>query len=181
MIRVPPGSQAFDYTLEIANSRIHDLSSNKAFDVINTGKGTFAALIRLHGVTVNDISGSVIAAAAETDDLGTYNAESVEIVDSVFQRIGGPLVNLYRGGTDESTFGPAFALRGSRLEQVGNVGDTSLRLHGVQQAHLSDTTWLRSGRVRFTHQTGEPHLRLRNTTFTATAALQSDIPAETLP
>ncbi len=181
VIRVPPGSQAFDYTLEIADSRIHDLTSNKAFDVINTGKGTLADAIRLTRVIVSDISGSVIAAAAETDDLGTYNAETVEIADSVFQRIGGPLVNLYRGGTDESTFGPSFLLHGNRLEQVGNAGDTSLRLHGVQQASLQDTTWLRSGRVRFTHQVGEPHLTLQGNTFTATAALQSDTSAETVP
>lgn len=181
VVRVPPGSQAFDYTLEIADSRIHDLTSNKAFDVINTGKGTLAASIRLHGVTVSDISGSVVNAAAETDDLGTYNVEALAIEDSVFQRVGGPLVNLYRGGTDESTFGPSFSLHGSRLEQVGSAGDTSLRLHGVQQASLANTTWLRSGRVRFSHQAGEPTLRLHDTSFTATAALQSDIPAEILP
>ncbi|WP_253256781.1 polysaccharide lyase 6 family protein [Stenotrophomonas sp. VV52] len=181
VVRVPPGSQAFDYTLEIADSRIHGLTSNKAFDVISTGKGTLADAIRLERVTVSDISGSVIAAAAETDDLGTYNAETVEIADSVFQRIGGPLVNLYRGGTDESTFGPSFLLHGNRLEQVGNAGDTSLRLHGVQQASLQDTTWLRSGRVRFTRQVGEPHLTLQGNTFTATAALQSDTSAETVP
>lgn len=181
VVRVPPGSQAFDYTLEITHSRIHDLTSNKAFDVINTGKGTMARWIRLQQVGVDGISGSVINASAETDDLGTYNVETVDILDSVFQRVGGPLVNLYRGGTDESTFGPALYLRGSRLDTVGASADTSLRLHGVQLASLSDTTWQRSGRVRFTHQVGEPHLQLHGNTFTATAALQSDIPAETLP
>jgi poly(beta-D-mannuronate) lyase len=181
VVRVPPGSQAFDYTLEITHSHIHGLTSNKAFDVITTGKGTFARWIRLQQVTVDDISGSVINAAAETDNLGTYNAEAVDILDSDFQRVGGPLVNLYRGGTDESTFGPALHLRGSRLDKVGVADDTSLRLHGVQLASLSDTTWQRSGRVRFTHQVGEPQLRLHGNTFTATAALQSDTPAETLP
>jgi poly(beta-D-mannuronate) lyase len=181
VVRVPPGSQAFDYTLEITHSQIHDLTSNKAFDVITTGKGTFARWIRLQQLKVDDISGSVLNASAETDDLGTYNVERVDIVDSVFERVGGPLLTLYRGGTDESTFGPALQLRGSRLEQVGVADDTSLRLHGVQLASLSDTTWQRSGRVRFTHQVGEPRLQLHGNTFTATAALQSDIPAETLP
>ncbi|WP_421569958.1 polysaccharide lyase 6 family protein [Stenotrophomonas sp. PD6] len=181
VVRVPPGSQAFDYTLEITQSRIHGLTSNKAFDVITTGKGTFARSIRLQRVEVDDISGSVINAAAETDNLGTYNVEAVDILDSAFHRIGGPLVTLYRGGTDESTFGPALHLRSSRLDNVGVADDTSLRLHGVQLASLTDTTWQRSGRVRFSHQTGEPQLRLRGNTFTATAALQSDIPAETLP
>ncbi|WP_313347375.1 polysaccharide lyase 6 family protein [Stenotrophomonas sp.] len=181
VVRVPPGSQAFNYTLDITHSHIHGLTSNKAFDVINTGKGTFARSIRLQQVQVNDISGSVINASAETDDLGTYNAEVVDILDSRFSRIGGAVVDLYRGGTDESTFGPALHLRGSTLDEVGAKGDASLRLHGVQLASLERTHWNRSGRVRFSHETGEPQLHLRGNTFTATAALQSDTPAETLP
>jgi poly(beta-D-mannuronate) lyase len=181
VVRVPPGSQAFNYTLDITHSHIHGLTSNKAFDVINTGKGTFARSIRLQQVQVNDISGSVINASAETDDLGTYNAEVVDILDSRFSRIGGAVVDLYRGGTDESTFGPALHLRGSTLDEVGAKGDASLRLHGVQLASLERTHWTRSGRVRFSHETGEPQLHLRGNTFTATAALQSDTPAETLP
>lgn len=181
VVRVPPGSQAFNYTLDITHSHIHGLTSNKAFDVINTGKGTFARSIRLQQVQVSDISGSVINASAETDDLGTYNAEVVDILDSRFSRIGGAVVDLYRGGTDESTFGPALHLRGSTLDEVGAKGDASLRLHGVQLASLERTHWTRSGRVRFSHETGEPQLHLRGNTFTATAALQSDTPAETLP
>lgn len=181
VIRVPPGSQAFDYTLELAHTRIHRLDSNKAFDVISTGKGTLAAWIRLSNVEVRDVTGSVIAAAAETDDLGTYNAERIEIVDSRFAGIGGPLVDLYRGGTDESTFGPALRLHGNQLERVGVADDTGLRLHGVQQAILTDNTFAHSGRVRFSHRVGEPHLQVRDNVLTATAAMQSDTPAEILP
>ena len=77
VVRIAPGSQAFNYTLLIEDSRIHGLTTNKAFDVVNAGKGSLAARIALRNTTVEDISGSVIAAAAETDDLGTYNAEQV--------------------------------------------------------------------------------------------------------
>lgn len=181
VVRVPPGSQAFNYTLLLEDSRIHGLTANKAFDVVNAGKGSLAARIGLHRVTVEDISGSVIAAAAETDDLGTYNAEQVDIVDSTFARVGGPLLNLYRGGTDESTFGPSLRVQGNQLDQVGVAEDTSLRLHGVQQTRLTDNHFNRSGRVRFSHRVGEPHLRVRDNELTATAAMQSDTPAETLP
>lgn len=181
VVRIAPGSQAFNYTLHIEDSRIHGLTANKAFDVINAGKGSLAARITLRNTTVDDISGSVIAAAAETDDLGTYNAEQVEIVDSHFTRIGGPLLSLYRGGTDESTFGPSLLLQGNQLQQVGVADDTSLRLQGVQQATLVDNQFAHSGRVRFSHRVGEPHLRVRNNVLTATAAMQSDTPAETLP
>ncbi|MEG2803558.1 polysaccharide lyase 6 family protein [Stenotrophomonas sp.] len=181
VVRIAPGSQAFNYTLLIQDSRIHGLTSNKAFDVINAGKGSLAARIAVTGTTVADISGSVIAAAAETDDLGTYNAEQVDILDSHFQRIGGPLLSLYRGGTDESTFGPTLRVQRNVLDQVGRADDTSLRLHGVQTATLTDNQFLRSGRVRFSHQVGEPRLAMRANALTDTAAAQTDTPAETLP
>ena len=181
VVRIAPGSQAFNYTLLIDNSHIHGLTANKAFDVINAGKGSLAARIAVSTTTVDDISGSVIAAAAETDDLGTYNAEQVDIVDSRFQNITGPLLNLYRGGTDESTFGPTLRVHGNQLENVGRADDTSLRLHGVQTATLTDNQFLRSGRVRFSHRVGEPRLTAHGNVFTGTAAMQSDTPAETLP
>jgi len=181
VVRIAPGSQAFNYTLLIDDSRIHRLTANKAFDVVNAGKGSLAARIAISNTTVDDISGSVIAAAAETDALGTYNAEQVHIVDSRFTRIGGPLLDLYRGGTDESTFGPSLRVQGNQLQAVGVANDTSLRLHGVQQATLVDNHFAHSGRVRFSHRVGEPRLRTRDNVLTATAAMQSDTPAETLP
>jgi len=90
-------------------------------------------------------------------------------------------LTLYRGGTDESTFGPSLLLQGNQLQQVGVADDTSLRLQGVQQAMLVDNQFAHSGRVRFSHRVGEPQLRVRNNVLTATAAMQSDTPAETLP
>ncbi|MGZ0119833.1 polysaccharide lyase 6 family protein [Stenotrophomonas rhizophila] len=181
VIRVPPGSQAFNYTLRIEDSRVHGLTANKAFDVIATGKGSLAAQIALANVTVEDITGSVIAAAAETDDLGTYNAEQVDLLDSTFRRIGGPVVNLYRGGTDESTFGPALQVHGNQFEQAGVADDTSLRLHGVQFASIRGNRFDRSGRIRFSHRVGEPTLRMGDNPLTATAPLLSDTPVEALP
>jgi poly(beta-D-mannuronate) lyase len=181
VVRIAPGSQAFNYTLLIEDSHIHGLTSNKAFDVVNAGKGSLAARIGMTNTTVEDISGSVIAAAAETDDLGTYNAEQVDIVASRFRNIAGPLLNLYRGGTDESTFGPTLRVHANQLDNVGVAADTSLRLHGVQTATLTDNQFLRSGRVRFSHRVGEPRLAAHGNVLDATAAMQSDTPAETLP
>lgn len=181
VVRIAPGSQAFNYTLLIDNSHIHGLTANKAFDVVNAGKGSLAARIAVSNTTVSNISGSVIAVAAETDDLGTYNAEQVDIVASRFQNISGPLLNLYRGGTDESTFGPSLRVHGNQLDNVGRADDTSLRLHGVQTATLTDNQFLRSGRVRFSHRVGEPRLTAHGNVLTGTAAMQSDTPAETLP
>ncbi len=181
VVRVPSDGQAFDYTLQIDDSHIHGLTAGSAFHVVATGKGSFAAHIALNRVTVEDVTGSVIAAAAETDDRGTYNVEQVDVLHSRFARIGGPVLDLYRGGIDESTFGPTLRVQGNQLEQVGVADDTSLRLHGVQHAIVADNAFAHSGRVRFSHSVGKPRLQIRRNVHDATAAMQSDTPAETLP
>jgi poly(beta-D-mannuronate) lyase len=155
------------------------LNVNRGFDVVSTGKGTLADLIALRRVTVEEVSGAVISAIAETDDRGTYNAEVVEIEDSAFRSVGGPVVDLYRGGTDESTFGPKLRIVGSMFERAGRDSDASVRLRGVQRAELTRNRFIDSAGVRFTHRVGEPVLIATRNQFTGTPAIQSDIPVET--
>ncbi|MEE7561034.1 TonB-dependent receptor, partial [Xanthomonas sp. Kuri4-2] len=119
VIRTGPGGSAANYRLILENVQLRELHGNPGFDVIHTGKDSLADLIELLGVRAEDISGSVLAAAAETDDHGTYNAEQVRISHSRFRRIDGPAVDLYRGGTDESTFGPRLEVAHSQFERVG--------------------------------------------------------------
>jgi poly(beta-D-mannuronate) lyase len=178
VIRVAPGSNTANYTVLIEDSRLVHLDGNRGFDIVSAGKGTMADLIALRRVQASDVSGRIVSAAAETDDGGTYNAERVEIVGSQFTRIGGAVVDLYRGGTDESTFGPALDVRDSSFRHVGQRDDASLRLHGVQHARLAGNTFDDSAAVRFTHAVGTPMLVATRNTFAGTPAIQSDIPVE---
>lgn len=179
VIRTRPGSGAANYSLVLQDIRATDLNVNRGFDVVSTGKGTLADLIALRRVTVEEVSGAVISAIAETDDRGTYNAEVVEIEDSAFRSVGGPVVDLYRGGTDESTFGPKLRIVGSMFERAGRDSDASVRLRGVQRAELTRNRFIDSAGVRFTHRVGEPVLIATRNQFTGTPAIQSDIPVET--
>ncbi|MDR6991986.1 polysaccharide lyase 6 family protein [Luteimonas sp. 3794] len=179
VVRIAPGSQAANYELRIEDSRIHGLSVNAGFDLINAGKGSMADLIALHRVEVADVSGAVLSAAAETDDLGTYNAEHVEIGGSRFRRVAGPVVDLYRGGTDESTFGPELIVRDSVFEDAGR-GDAALRLRGVQRAVLDGNRFRRSGDVRFSHRVGDPSLLASRNQFAAGGRILADIPVEAI-
>jgi poly(beta-D-mannuronate) lyase len=179
VIRARPGSGAANYSLILEDSRIVGLNVNRGFDVVSTGKGTLADLIALRRVTVQEVSGAVISAVAEIDDRGTYNAEAVEIEDGVFRHVAGPVVDLYRGGTDESTFGPKIRIARSTFERVGRGSDASVRLRGVQRAELSGNRFIDSAGVRFTHQVGEPVLIADRNQFTGTSGIQSDIPVET--
>lgn len=175
MVRTRPGSGAANYTLVVEDSRLSGFTVNRGFDVVATGKGTLAELIALRGVSVEDVSGAVIAAAAENDDRGSYNAERVEIEGSTFRRIGGPVVDLYRGGSDESTFGPKLRIAGSTLEGVGTTSGASLRLHGVQHAELSGNRFIDSAHIRYQRTVGDPVLIASRNYFIGTSQLQFDM------
>lgn len=155
---------AFGYRLEIESVRVSDLTVNRAFDLIAAQPGSLASSIVLRGVTAEDLSGSVLRASAETRDLGTYNAEVVDISGSTFRRIGGAAIDLYRGGTDESTFGPRLLVRDTVFDAVGTLGSTpaSIRMVGVQHAEIASNRFAGSGPVRFERRVGSPVLIWRD-------------------
>ena len=105
----------------------------------------------------------------EYEDYGIYNAEYVSISDSSFKDIGGSLVNLYRGGTDESTFGPHFDLTNSTLTNVGhgsrNKSKSSISLHGVQVTNIKKNNLLQSPGIKIAHTVGEPITRVIDNQF----------------
>lgn len=175
VIRTAPG--AANYRLIIEDSRFTDMSVNRAFDAISLTKGTTADQIILRRVRADQVSGSVLAAHTETDDLGFYNAEAVEISDSVFTDITGPAVDLYRGGTDESTFGPRIVVSGSTFERVGarQTPPVALALHGVQNARLSDNRFVNGGGVRFYRTVGAPSFSEAGTTLDGAPATWTNL------
>ena len=181
IVRAAAGSGAAHYILRIEDTRIRDLTVNRGFDVVALGNGTLADLVALRNVNIDNVSGTVISAAADREDRGTYNAERVEISGSSFKRVRGPVLDLYRGGTDESTFGPATEIRDSMFENVGGKDLPSLRLHGVQDAVIAGNTFIDSGAVRFTHSVGVPLLRAAGNTLTRTPAMDTDVAIEAMP
>ena len=175
VIRVAPGSSAANFDLVLEDVEVRDLTVNRGFNLIALGKGVMADRVLLRDVRVENITGSVISAAAETDDRGTYNAELVQIEGGAFRRIGGSLVDLYRGGTDESTFGPRLVIKGASLERVGSTDQPSILMRGVQHAELVDNILTDSGAVAFSHRVGEPVLAVAGNRLIRTPEMQTDI------
>ncbi|MFP3374826.1 hypothetical protein, partial [Pseudomonas sp. SIMBA_068] len=75
--------------------------------------------IVLNNNTFNEITGDVLRLNTEIEDLGVYNAEYVTVTGNRFKNVKGSLVKLYRGGSDESTFGPHFEMKNNTLNNVG--------------------------------------------------------------
>ena len=115
----------------------------------------------------------MLALNRELDDLGIYNAEYITIVDSQFENIGKAVADIYRGGTDESTFGPHFLMSESAVAATGNdkrnKSRASVRLHGVQATDIRDSEFVKSSPILIVETVGEPVTTLSGNRFVGTA------------
>ena len=78
------------------------------------------------------------------------------IEDSELERVGGSLASVYRGGRDETTFGPYVWVTGLSFDQIGLRNAPLMRLHGVQNVRFTDNQISASPATEFTITTGKP-------------------------
>ena len=165
---------AVNFLLELEDVRVRDLTVNRAFDVIAIGKGSLAAHVAITRSQFGNITGRVLAAESETDDLGRYNVEQLRVTDSRFDGIQGHLVTLYRGGSDESTFGPRLLFAGNQVANAGArplAGDPAvMTLVGVQEILITANTFTHAAPIRILHTTGSPVTRIEGNTGSDTPA-----------
>lgn len=154
-----------NHTVELADMSFTGFDVNKGFSVVSAAKGTFYDRIKISGSHFSDISGTVIKLDTETDDYGIYNAEYVIIEDSSFERIGGPVAAVYRGGRDESTFGPHVWVSDSKFDDVGLRGGPLMELHGVQNLKISGNQIANAKPAQLTITTGNPEVAVSGNTL----------------
>lgn len=162
-----------NFVIELDQVSVSDLTVNKFFDVIVIGKSAMADRISIRNSRFSNIAGMVLNAAAETDDYGQYNAEYILVENSTFANVENGIASVYRGGKDESTFGPHFKLSGSVATQVGkgsnNASGAALLLHGVQDIDIIENSFDRSAPVKIVQTVGTPSTVISNNTFDAGA------------
>ncbi|MDB2438456.1 polysaccharide lyase 6 family protein [Hellea sp.] len=174
VIRTSPYAMLQNYRLEVIDCNFEDLDINQSFNVVSAAKGTFADNILIKNSNFETVSGAILKLDTETEDYGIYNAEYLTIENSNFKDVEGALVDYYRGGRDESTFGPHFNMTDSKLTNVGNgprnKSKASVHLHGVQVTNISENTFEKSTPFLVTHTVSEPKTKIFKNKFVDTAA-----------
>jgi len=155
--------------VELDGVVVRDLDVNRDFDVIYFGKSTVADRVDIRGSTFEDISGTVVSAASEYDDQGQYNVEYLDIQGSAFRNVTGFAADVYRGGRDESTFGPHVNIAGSSFTNVGSGAGGSIDLHGAQRTSIDGNVFVSSAPIRITHTVGTPVTAIASNVFSATS------------
>ena len=166
------------YSLSIEDCEFSDCGEG-AFFVIRGRKGTFADRVEIRRSVFRDLSGDAVFFAAETDDRGRYSGDDLLIEDCRFEHILGTCVNVYRGGSDESTAGPYVYIRNCRFDDASNkVRGSVLRLIGPQVLEISGCKFSGSGRGGCTIRLDEApweKISLKNNTFTGSGPVRRNL------
>jgi len=167
-----------NYSLIVRNARVTDLDVNHSFDFLKVFRSTFADSVEILNTEMRNVTGAVLAMDKETDDLGIYNVENVKIENSTFTDVHGAIANIYRGGTDESTFGPIVNVSDSTFSNVGlgsrNKSGASMLFHGVQKLHIADSEWTDSAPLELFLTNGEPITRIKDVVMTGTGPIRAN-------
>lgn len=167
-----------NYSLAVRSCKVTDLDVNHSFDFLKVYANTFANSIEILNTEMNNITGSILSLDKETDDLGIYNAENVTIKGSQFTDIQGAVANIYRGGTDESTFGPIVIVEGNAFTNTGlgrrNKSQASLKFHGVQKLSVSNSQWTSSAPLELFLTNGEPVTEIKDVVMKDTGKIKAN-------
>jgi len=167
-----------NYSLAVRDCKVTNLDVNHTFNFLKVYKNTFADSIEILNTEMTNVTGSILSLDKETDDLGIYNAENVIIKDSKFTDIEGSVANIRRGGTDESTFGPIVVIEGNEFTNTGlgnrNKTEASLKFHGVQKLHISNSNWATSAPLELYLTNGEPITVIEDVVMKDTAEIRAN-------
>ncbi|WP_372652662.1 chondroitinase-B domain-containing protein [Draconibacterium sp.] len=167
-----------NYKLIVEDCTVEDLVVNHSFDFIRVAKNTFADSVVIRNCAFKNITGSVASLNKENDDIGAYSAEYVIYENNTFEKVGKTVLNLRRGGTDESTFGPTLIFKDCNITNCGwdkrNDVKGSIYIHGVQVADISDSDFKNSAPFILHLTNGEPITSISNINIHPKANIESN-------
>lgn len=134
------------YRLRVENCEFKN-NQESGFFAIKGVKGTFADSVVIRNCIFRDLSGDGINYAAENDDKGRYSADDMIIEGCSFYNMLGLPINIYRGGSDESTAGPYVHIRDCHFyDSCNKERGSAIRAIGPQVLSITDCGFNNSGR-----------------------------------
>ncbi len=166
VISTSKNSMTENYKLFIENCEFKDMVINHSFDVLRVSKGTFADTISIQNSTFKNITGHIAALDTETDDIGAYNVEYFLLKNNTISDLQGAALRLYRGGKDESTFGPFLEVDHNVFDNVGhgkkNKYNAAMSLYGVQVNDITNNIFTNCKPMEMHLVVGDPIVNIFN-------------------
>lgn len=134
------------YNLVVRNCIVRNLGRQQSCKTfIYAYKSMIADSIIVRNSSFNNNQADWLIMNSEKDDKGYYNAERIVIHGNDFHDQKGRLLDIYRGGNDESTLGPNLQFSANKLQYCNTTDGTELiRLTGVQVSRITDSQFIYS-------------------------------------
>jgi poly(beta-D-mannuronate) lyase len=124
------------YDLTINNCSFQNFSNkNGCQNIFYAFKYMIADSININNNSFINNSCNFFLMNEEKEDKGYYNAEKIFIGHNNFSSQTGTLLNIYRGGSDESTLGPQLTFSHNKLSNCSGT-DPLITLTGVQVSNI---------------------------------------------
>jgi len=167
------------YNLAIRNCVLEKFSrENGCKDLFYAYKSMVADSIVMMDNFFVDNNSNGIMMSDEKDDKGYYNAEKIFISRNYIIKQNGTLINIYRGGNDESTMGPFLIFSNNKLNDCrGEESKPFITLYGVQRSILERNNFMNCNEgnelIHFGDAVRAAHL-LRQNTFKRSGHINAD-------
>ena len=133
------------YNVSVRNSHIENLERNNGCEAVFYAYKSMIAdsvVFRYNSIMNNNTNGIVMT--EEKDDKGYYSAERIFITNNIFTNLRGGVLNVYRGGKDESTLGPQLQFEKNTLTDCESPNwQITLQLTGVQKSSIVANSFTR--------------------------------------
>jgi poly(beta-D-mannuronate) lyase len=127
------------YAFQMKNVSIEDITSCE--NLFHASKSTLADSIVVYNCSFDGIKNG-FSIAEEKENKGYYNAEKICIVNCKFKNGKGFLMDVYRGGSDESTLGPDLIFAGNNILNYATVsGEPLIKFTGVQKTKIENNSF----------------------------------------
>ena len=125
------------YNLSIKNSEVHNFES-----ILDVSRGSFSDSITVeNSIFKNHENGFLLN--KETKNRGDYNVEFLTIKGSVFDNIGGSILDYHRGGYDESTIGGSLVFENNTVTNSGENQENGILIknRGIVNVSLANNNF----------------------------------------
>ena len=126
------------YNFTMTNCTLQNFSSeNGCRDIFYAFKYMIADSIIIRKNSFANNTCNFLMMNEEIENKGYYNAEKIWIGHNYFNSQNGTLLNVYRGGNDESTLGPNLSFSHNKINNCNNKAtDPLIMLTGVQVSNI---------------------------------------------
>lgn len=133
------------YNLSVTNSTLRNFTRENGCQNLFFAYKSIVAdsiIFRNNSFLQNNINGIIMN--DEKDDKGYYSSEKIIIGHNLFDALQGTVLEVYRGGNDESTMGPILTFSHNKIKACNTTDSSLIKFTGVQRTSLFGNDFTKS-------------------------------------